>query len=173
MGMNLIHIVGRKNNGKTRLIVELIQEMRRRGFRVGSIKHSGHTHELDKPGKDSYYHREAGGEPAAVITADQLAVYLPLRKGDEPIKVLAPLFAGTDLVLVEGYIHGPGKKVEVWRKEIGSRPICHESNDIIAVVTDDAIDTTLPAWPRKDMNIVADGICRLAGLDWPPTKSRL
>lgn len=167
IGMNLIHIVGRKNNGKTKLIVELIQEMRRRGFRVGTIKHSGHSHELDKPGKDSHRHRKAGGEPVAVVTADQIAVYLPLQKSDNPMDVLAPLFEKNDLVLVEGFIDGPGKKIEVWRREIGSRPIFHERADIKAVVSDDAVDTELPVWPRMDIRRVADGICRLAELHEP------
>ncbi len=162
--MNLIHIVGRKNSGKTKLIVELIREMKRRGFRVGSIKHSGHAHELDTPGKDSHCHRTAGADPVAVVTKDQLAVYLPRRTDDSPLDAIAPLFTETDLVLVEGFIDGPGKKIEVWRKEIGNRPIFYERDDIVAVVSDDPVNTTLPLWPRLDMTELIEGIYRLAGL---------
>ncbi|MFZ5570664.1 MAG: molybdopterin-guanine dinucleotide biosynthesis protein B [Thermodesulfobacteriota bacterium] len=163
--MNLIHIVGRKNNGKTKLIVELIREMQHRGFRVGAIKHSGHAHELDTPGKDSYHHRMAGAEPVAVIARDQSAVYLPRRENVHPMDVIAPLFAETDLVLVEGFIEGPGKKIEVWRKEMGSSPIFYERNDIMAVITDDSIHTALPIWPRNDVPKIIAGICRLAALE--------
>ena len=46
--MKLIHIVGRQNNGKTTLIVELVNEFIKRGLRIGTMKHSGHEHELDK-----------------------------------------------------------------------------------------------------------------------------
>ena len=59
VAMNRIHIVGRKNHGKTTLIVEVLAEFHRRGIRVGAIKHSAHRRELDPPGKDSYRHREA------------------------------------------------------------------------------------------------------------------
>ena len=55
-----IHVVGRRNHGKTTLLVELVEELCRRGLRVGTLKHSSHTHELDTPGKDSHRHRLAG-----------------------------------------------------------------------------------------------------------------
>ena len=48
--MNRIHIIGRKNHGKTTLIVELIEEFTRLGLSVGAIKHTSHSHELDVPG---------------------------------------------------------------------------------------------------------------------------
>jgi len=69
-----IHIVGRKNHGKTTLMVDLIEEFTRRGLRVGSMKHSIHVHELDQPGKDSYRHRHAGADPSAVVTRDMVCV---------------------------------------------------------------------------------------------------
>lgn len=160
--MNLVHIVGRKNNGKTRLIVELLEMMIQRGLRVGTVKHSGHSHELDRPGKDSYLHRMAGGSPVAVITVDQTAVYMPRPPETDPIAQIESLFSDTDLVLVEGFIEGPGVKVEVWRKETGASPLITERGDIQAVVTDDVIDTRLPVWPRTDIACVVENICRLA-----------
>ncbi|MDY6823982.1 MAG: molybdopterin-guanine dinucleotide biosynthesis protein MobB [Thermodesulfobacteriota bacterium] len=66
--MHIVHIVGCARNGKTALIVDLAREITRRGLKVGSLKHSGHDHELDRPGKDSYLHRQAGAVPAAVAT---------------------------------------------------------------------------------------------------------
>lgn len=72
-----IHIVGRKNTGKTSLVVELIAELRRRGLTVGTIKHTPHDHEVDLPGKDSFRHFEAGAVPAALVTASKTAIFLP------------------------------------------------------------------------------------------------
>ncbi len=54
-----IHIVGRKNSGKTTLIVELVSHLTNLDYRVGTIKHTHHHHELDTPGKDSFRHCEA------------------------------------------------------------------------------------------------------------------
>ena len=162
--MILIHIVGRKNNGKTTLIVELLNELKNRGLRVGTMKHSGHVHELDKPGKDSFQHREAGGNPAVVATKNQVAVFLPRAPEEDPFKNVTSLFEKTDLVLVEGYIMGPGIKVEVWRKEKGNTPLIFERNDIKAVITEDDIDTDFPVWPRNEINEIADNICSLAAI---------
>ena len=158
--MRLIHIVGRQNNGKTTLIVELIAELTKRGFRVGTLKHSSHTHELDRPGKDSYLHRTAGACPAAVAAKDLMAVYLPRQPEENPLDRLAPLFEHVDLVLVEGYHSGPGKKVEVWRASVGTTPLFSERNDIDAVITDDAVATRLPVWPRSGITAIADNIIK-------------
>ena len=157
-----LQIIGHPGCGKTTLIVEIIEELVKRRFKVGTIKHSAHHHELDKPGKDSFLHREAGGYPAAVATKNQLAVYMTRQPQEDPFNDLAPLFEKTDLVLIEGYISGPGKKVEVWRKELGTTPLVLERDDIEAVVTDDKIETDRPVWPRSDISNLADHICRLA-----------
>ncbi|RMF93102.1 MAG: molybdopterin-guanine dinucleotide biosynthesis protein B [Planctomycetota bacterium] len=159
--MKLIHIVGRKNHGKTTLVTALLEEFRRRGIRVGSIKHSPHVHELDTPGKDSHRHRLAGASPVAVVTSDLLGVYIP-RTGDEFLNLLAPLFAPCRLVLVEGFVDGPGKKIEVWRAERQTTPLALEHDDIAAVVSDDQPDVTVPVWPRSDVTALVDRILDLA-----------
>ena len=158
--MRLIHIVGRQNNGKTTLIVELIAELTKRGMRVGTLKHSSHTHELDRPGKDSYLHRTAGACPAAVAARDMMAVYLPRKPEENPFDQLGPLFENVDLILVEGYHSGPGKKFEVWRSSVGTTPLFTEQNDIDAVITDDAVPNLLPVWPRNNITVITDNIIK-------------
>ena len=44
--MRRLHIIGRKNHGKTQLVVELVEELTVRGLRVATIKHTHHHHEL-------------------------------------------------------------------------------------------------------------------------------
>ena len=160
--MKLLHIVGRQNNGKTTLIVDLVKELTARDLRVGTLKHSAHEHELDKPGKDSYRHRIAGADPAACVTQNLIAIYIPRRQDDDPFDHISALFNDTDLVLVEGYIDRPGKKIEVWRQETGEAPIFSERDGgISAVITDSPIDTDLPVWPRTNVKGLADNICRM------------
>jgi len=48
----IISVAGISNSGKTTLIVKLIKELKVRGFRVATIKHSHHDFELDTEGKD-------------------------------------------------------------------------------------------------------------------------
>ncbi|MFP4040462.1 MAG: molybdopterin-guanine dinucleotide biosynthesis protein B [Desulfosudaceae bacterium] len=159
--MKIIHIVGCSGSGKTTLLVELVRELTSRGRQVGTLKHSGHSHELEKPGKDSYRHRQAGGRPAAVVTTDQMAVFLPRQPDENPFDRLSPLFAACDIILVEGYIEGPGRKIEVWRESLGKQPLFQQREDILAVVTDDPVRTELPVWPGKDLPFIADRVLEL------------
>ncbi|MBI4863926.1 MAG: molybdopterin-guanine dinucleotide biosynthesis protein B [Candidatus Riflebacteria bacterium] len=167
----LLHLVGRKNHGKTTLLVELVRELRGRGLRIGTIKHSSHSHELDAPGKDSSRHRQAGAAPAAIVTADQVMVFLPRAPGSTFYASLEPTFAGCDLVLVEGDIGGPGVKVEVWRAEVGGEPLAAGRRDITAVVSDDPIATTVPRWPRGDVRRLGD-LVLAAARELEPASSR-
>jgi molybdopterin-guanine dinucleotide biosynthesis adapter protein len=161
--MNRIHIVGRKNHGKTTLVVDLVEEYCRRGVRVGTIKHSRHLHELDSPGKDSHRHRTAGSQPAAIITSDSLGIFLN-RDGRDDYQRLQPLYADCQIVLVEGDIDAPSAiKVEVWRAVGGTAPLAAERADIAAIVSDDRPEVAVPVWPRSDLASLADKIWELAG----------
>ena len=166
--MRRVHIVGKKNHGKTTLTVALVSELTRRGFAVGTIKHSPHSHELDTPGKDSHRHRCAGASPASVVTADLVGVFLPRSDAEDPYARLAPIYEGCDLVLVEGDkgLRG-GLKVEVWRAEVGGAPLCAGAgrDDIAALVTDDAVEVAVPVWPRGDVSDLTDRVLALCGLD--------
>ena len=159
-----IHIVGRTNHGKTTLVVDLVEEFRCRGMRVGTIKHSRHVHELDTPGKDSHRHRRAGANPAAILTQDSIGVFLHRNDGDDCYQRLAPLFADCELVLVEGDIEAGGTNVEVWRQSLGTPCLATERADIAAVVTDDHLALTVPVWPRTDVARLADMVLGLTRL---------
>ena len=160
--MKLIHIVGRKNHGKTTLMVELIRELTRRGVSVGTIKHSSHVHELDTPGKDSYLHRQAGANPAAVVAQNLIGLFLPHSAELTPYATLAPMFAECALVLVEGDIDGPGDKIEVWRRAVGGPCLALDRRDIAAVVTDDPLELDIPIWPRREVAALSEHLlCRL------------
>ena len=54
-------IIGKKNSGKTTLVVALLAELRRRGLRVASIKHGHHAFETDQPGKRQLAALQRGG----------------------------------------------------------------------------------------------------------------
>jgi molybdopterin-guanine dinucleotide biosynthesis adapter protein len=159
--MYRVHVVGRRNHGKTTLVVELVKEFRRRGIRVGTIKHSRHTHDLDTPGKDSHRHRQAGGQPAAVVTHDLIGVFLP-RAAECVYERLAPLYTDCEIVIVEGNIDAPGVKIEVWRAAGGNSCLAAARTDIVAVVSDDQPAVSVPVWPRTDITHLADRVWDLA-----------
>ena len=160
--MKVLHIVGRKKHGKTALIVELIGELTRRGVRVGTVKHCGHEHELDTPGKDSFQHRRAGASAVAVLTPGLTAVYQPPSGEGDPYAQFRGAFERCDLVLIEGHVDGPGPKLEVWRQAAETPPLAVERKDIVGIVSNDTVDLELPVWPRSDVSGLAGQVLTLA-----------
>lgn len=172
--MKRIHILGRKNHGKTTLLVELVEHFARSGLRIGTIKHTHHAHELDTPGKDSHRHRAAGARVSAILSRSLNAVFWPPEPqpggegaAAERYAEFAPHFASCDLVLVEGDTTCQGTKIEVWRQAVGSEPMALSDPQIRAVVTDDAINVPVPSVPRSDVQAIAVTILSLAGIEPP------
>jgi len=161
--MNRLHVVGGKNHGKTSLVVELVQLFSAQGLQVGTIKHTHHHHELDVPGKDSYRHRKSGAQAAGIISPLLDAIYLPREEQsldrEDRYNCFAPAFSQCSLVLVEGDLQTTAVKIEVWRKELGTSPICRRDNSILALVTDATpSESTPPILLRSDLSQLAEWI---------------
>lgn len=160
-----IHIVGRKNSGKTTLVVDLVKELTRRGLRIGTIKHTHHHHEFDAPGKDSYLHRQAGAVVVGLVGPAMAAAFREHSESDRmaAIDQLEPMFSDCDLVLVEGQQQANAVKIEVWREATGQSPLALELSGIVAVVTDDRpLGVTCPIWSRYELSVIADRVLELA-----------
>lgn len=166
--MKRLHILGRKNHGKTTLLVELTEHFAAQGLRVGAIKHTHHAHELDTPGKDSHRHRLAGASVTAILSRSMNAVFWPPRPDEEGdgdrYATFAPHFADCDLVLVEGDTQCEGMKIEVWRAAVGSEPMALNDPRIRAVITDDEVDAPAPLVPRQEIAVIAAKVLELLGL---------
>jgi molybdopterin-guanine dinucleotide biosynthesis protein B len=160
-----IHIIGRKNCGKTRLIVDLVSLLTGQGVTVGTIKHTHHHHEFDTPGKDSFQHRQAGASVVGILGPTLTAVFKPTPEpppNAERYNEMLSLFEQCDLVLVEGDTRADHPKVEVWRKEAAEGPMAATDPSIVAVVTDDAVDVAVPVWSRSDVATLAENVRRFA-----------
>lgn len=169
--MKRIHIVGRKNSGKTTLIVELIQEFTRQGFRVGTIKHTHHDHELDTPGKDSHRHRIAGSIAVGILSKQMNAIFWPKSPHDvdDPVERkyqhFDTMMRECDLVLVEGDAQASAIKIEVYRTAIGSEPLAANDPTIAAIITDDRLTAAQPTWRRSGVHLIANHIQQLLQLN--------
>ncbi len=160
--MKILHVIGKKKHGKTTLITDLIEELVKRGLKVGTIKHCGHDHELDTPGTDSFKHRQAGASQVAIFTPSLQALYKSNKLEEVPYDELKAHFEDSDLVLIEGDRTGPGPKLEVWLAENGTKPLATEIEGIDFVVTDDTPEADLKTLPRNDVAAVADVVIELA-----------
>lgn len=162
--MHRLHIVGGKNHGKTTLVVELVEEFARRAIAVGTIKHTHHHHELDIPGKDSHRHRMAGAAGVGILSPSMTAIYVPTnvtsgRTADRYAPFMR-FFSHCQLILVEGDSQTAAPKIEIWRKERDSPPLAMRDNSILAIVTDDPVESTVPVLSRSDVASLADWILR-------------
>jgi molybdopterin-guanine dinucleotide biosynthesis protein B len=114
--VRVVGIVGNQGSGKTTLVERLIPELRARGLRVSTIKHTHHhSIELDTPGKDSYRHRMAGaGE--VIVASDTGWARLAAATGPATLQELLAELRPVDLVLVEGFKQLASlRRVEVFR----------------------------------------------------------
>ena len=87
--MRVFGIVGWKNNGKTTLVVKLVEHFVSRGLRVATVKHAHHTVDPDQPGKDSWRHRRAGAGEVLLATARRWALIHELAADEAELLTIA------------------------------------------------------------------------------------
>jgi molybdopterin-guanine dinucleotide biosynthesis protein B len=158
--MRVIGFAGWSGSGKTTLIVKLIPHLVARGVSVSTLKHAHHSLEIDKPGKDSYLHREAGAREVLVASPNRWALMHELRDEDEPrLADLLPRLSEVDLVIVEGFKHEAHAKIEVHRTDVGKPFLFPEDRNIVALASDVAptrLDARLPFAPLDDVEAIGD-----------------
>lgn len=159
LGPAVVHIVGKSGSGKTLLVVRLIRELRRRGYRIATIKHASHGFQLDKRGKDSWRHFQAGTEATVVVSPRRLAMVKRTPGEPQMEEALRLAGEGCDLVLVEGYKSYPGLKIEVHRRSLGPE-LMIDPDSLLAVVSDGAPEVSIPLFQPRDVTAVADFIER-------------
>src|SRR5271165_988190 len=136
--MHVLGVVGWSGSGKTTLLVALLPLLRDRGLSVSTVKHAHAGFDLDRPGKDSRRHREAGAHEVLIAGPRRWALLHEVA-GEEPIlPALLARLAPVDLVLVEGFKTHNFPKLEVHRPALGKPPIWPSEPDVVAVATDDA-----------------------------------
>ena len=131
----VINIVGYSSNvGKTLLIENLIKELKSRGYSIATIKHDVHGFDIDKKGKDTYKHREAGSETVIISSKNRLAMIKELEE-ETNLNNIIEMVLDKDIVLVEGYKNSNLRKIEVYRSGVSDKIITPKEK-IIAVASD-------------------------------------
>ncbi len=151
----VVCIVGRSKSGRTTLLEKLVREMKQRGYRVGTVKHHSHPgFELDRPGKDTWRHAEAGSDHVVIAAPDKVA---SIRRVDrEPtLDEITATMTDVDVVLTEGYLRSGRYKIEVVRAARATEPIC-EPGELLALATDLPLDCGVPRFDLDDAAGLAD-----------------
>ena len=166
MHKKVFGFAGYSGAGKTTLIEQLIPRFVRAGLRVSLIKHAHHAFDIDKPGKDSYRHREAGATEVLVTSDRRWVMMHELRDEEQPsLDEQLARFAPCDLVLVEGFKRAAIPKLEVFRPSF-ERPLLHPDDaNIVAIAADAPVQTALPLLDLNNPDAIAEFIIRHQDLE--------
>jgi molybdopterin-guanine dinucleotide biosynthesis protein MobB len=152
----VVSIVGRSQSGKTTLIEKLIPEFKKRGYTIGTIKHSHHNPDIDRSGKDSSRHKAAGADTVIFHSPGKIAMVRNDHSGD--LDSLLDYFNDVDLVITEGYKTGNKPKIETVRSARHCEPLLKDDQLLIAVVTDVDLQLNVPKFGFEDVVPLADMI---------------
>ena len=128
----VLHIVGRKRSGKTGIMIQLIQGLSAKGYRVAGVRHSPHSHCIDAEGTDTSAYRQAGAVGAALITASETSLFYPAISWDDKFAPIRNSFSHCHLILVEGGMKEGKEKIEII--PAGEAPLCSKDSNLRAVV---------------------------------------
>jgi len=156
----IVSVVAKSGTGKTTLLEKLIAELKRRGWRVGAIKHDAHSFDIDREGKDSWRLTQAGADTMLITSPEKIAMVKRHGDGQEPplAETIARYCGDLDIVLTEGFKRSAMPKIEVHRAERSATLLCRgEEHDptLIAVASDERLELDVPVYDLND----ATGLC--------------
>ena len=151
----VISVVGKSGVGKTVFLEKLIAELKGRGIKVATVKHDIHGFDIDRPGKDSWRHAQAGSDTVVISSPHKLAVIKRLDEEMTLDNIVESYLQDVDLVVTEGYKSGAKLKIEVSRRE-RSREMISSPRELIAVVSDQRFEISVPQFDLDDATAVAD-----------------
>ncbi len=147
-------LAGWSGAGKTTLLERVLPVLAARGLRVATVKHTHHDFELDRPGKDSWRHRQAGASEVMIASSRRWALIHELKDEAEPsLDALLARLAAADLVIVEGFRREPIPKLEVYRSSLAKPLLAPDDPHIVAIARD--VPVTGTAVPQFDWNDAA------------------
>lgn len=150
----IITFVGKSGTGKTTFLEKLIPELKSRGLKLAVLKHDAHHFEMDKPGKDTYRFTAAGADVVTISNREKFAM---IEQPEEELNIrdIVNRLPEVDLVLTEGYKKSRYPKIEIHRAEL-NRPLIADPEELLAIMTDEPLDSCVLQLPLEDISACAD-----------------
>jgi molybdopterin-guanine dinucleotide biosynthesis protein B len=156
MPPRIVALVGKPDSGKTTLLEKLIPELNRRGYRIGTVKHHVHRFEMDREGKDTWRHKQAGAKVVALSSPTGLGVIREVDHDQAIEELIDRYYYDVDLVIAEGYKASALPKIEVFRREAHDSPLENRDETWVAMISDAAPDPELPHLDLADVTGIVD-----------------
>jgi molybdopterin-guanine dinucleotide biosynthesis protein MobB len=139
--MKVFGVTGWKNSGKTTLVAELVRHCTELGLSVSTIKHAHCDFDIDRPGTDSFRHRQAGAGQVLLASSTRWALMRELQGDREPeLEDLLQQLDPVDLVIVEGFKMGDQPKIQVVRPENNTERLPQEAQPIVAIASNGEVN---------------------------------
>jgi molybdopterin-guanine dinucleotide biosynthesis protein B len=154
----IISIVGKKRSGKTTLLEKLIPEMKRRGYRVATVKHDTHGFDIDHEGKDTYRHKASGADAVMISCPWKLSLIKDTAEETPLTQLVEKYLSDMDIVLTEGFKRANMPQVEVFRSAAHETPlhVKGERSTLFAALSDKPVDLGVPNLDINDFQALAD-----------------
>lgn len=163
MTIPILSIVGKSGSGKTTLLEKLIAELKRRGYRVATIKHHAHPgFEIDQPGKDTWRHAQAGSDHVVIAAPDKIASIRRLEH-ELTLDEIAATIIDVDIILTDGFKRAGKPALEVARAENGM-DLVSERDKLVAVATDGQLAVAVPQFGLDDIARIVDWVVMKFGI---------
>lgn len=144
----VVSFIGYGSSGKTTFLTKVIAEVKRRGLKAAVIKHDVHDFEMDKPGKDTWRHAQAGADIVCISSPKQMAF---IKKVEQELTLdeIIQHIEHVDIIFTEGFKQEHKPKIEVYRQASGQSPIGKRA-DLLAVVSDIPLYEGVPSFGLED-----------------------
>jgi molybdopterin-guanine dinucleotide biosynthesis protein B len=148
----VVCIGGSSKAGKITFLEKLIFEFKKRGYRVGTIKHHCDEFEVDWAGKDSWRHTQAGADAVCISAPQKIAIIKRIEK-ELPLEEVFPLINDVDIILAEGYKGENKPQIEVLAPDAEPAPF---QEKIICIVGSPGGKSRVPCFDSGDASGVAN-----------------
>ena len=156
--MRVFGIVG-NCRGKNLLVPQLVSALGAMDISISTLKRVNDDVDLDRPGKESYAHRQAGAREVMIANSFRWAIMTERADLAEPdLDVLLRRLGPVDLVLVEGFHLSPIPKCEIVLAGQDRRPNYPDDPSIVALISDSSLKSTLPIFSSDAISEIADFI---------------
>lgn len=162
--MKIVGIVGASALRERNLVDKLIVSLRFDGWSVSTIKRAPDGFDLDQPGKTSYQRREAGCREVMLVGDRRLALMSEFRDEPQPpLEELAMRLKPVDVIIAEGFKDAAIPTLEVFVRARHGEPRCYPDPNIIALISEEAIETRVPRFLPDDTDALSQFLAERLG----------
>lgn len=163
--MKVVGLIGVSSLGKSTFVEDLLHAFRFEGWSVSTIKRAPDGFDLDQAGKSSYAWREAGCRDVMLVGDKRLVLMQEYGTDPEPsLDALVARMAPVDVILAQGFKTAGIPTVEICVPSSGRESRWPRNKHIVALVSDEPIETSLPRFRVNDPSPLVDYLAGAVGL---------